>query len=283
MPAMPEVFFQLQGQPPRGLASIRRDTNGQPQTIPTALPDGDTVGVHLSGSGGIRFLGIDTPEKTFELPANGRRSLDSPQWEAYLTDPFQPQFGTFDVGPDLKAHLQTRIGAGAGVNHRVHGNAAEQALIDLVQADMIALGQTTQNFQFFIAFSFEVFDPFGRFLAFVNRQQPDANLPSPRPLSYNERMLEKGASLPYFIWPNIDPFRAKPLLSAVIAPGTAKTVAIPPRRWPARARSSKPPAPPALAFSTRPTRSASTPSRSATSAATSRPTAPSSTSAKTTT
>lgn len=224
MPAMPEVFFTINGMP-RAVTPVRHDTNGQPQTLNAAIPDGDTLGVRLNGSGGVRFLGIDTPEKTFELPGSGFRRLDSQQWEDYLTDPFQPQFAPLDLGPELTAHLQTRIGAGAGVNHRLHGDNAEQSLISLVQSDMNALGQNLNTFQFFIAFSYEVFDGYGRFLAFVNRQQPDPHNPGPRTLSYNERMLELGASLPYFIWPNIDPFRELPLLSSVIAPGTANTVA----------------------------------------------------------
>ena len=90
---------------------------------------------------------------------------------------------------------------------------------------MTALGQDLNTFRYFLAFSFEVFDSFGRFLAFINRNQPDANNPGPRPLPYNERMLENGAALPYFIWPNIDPFRDSSLLDAVIAPGTANQVA----------------------------------------------------------
>jgi hypothetical protein len=38
-------------------------------------------------------------------------------------------------------------------------------------------------------------------------------------------MLQLGAALPYFIWPNIDPFRESSLLEAVIAPRTANDVA----------------------------------------------------------
>ena len=90
---------------------------------------------------------------------------------------------------------------------------------------MTELGQDPSTFRFFIAFSFEVFDSNGRFLAFINRNQPDANTPSMRPLPYNERILQKGAALPYFIWPNIDPFRDVSLLDAVISPGMAKRVA----------------------------------------------------------
>lgn len=222
---MPDAFFTTGGQP-RAVASVRRDANGQPQALNAAIPDGDTIGVHLEGSGSVRFLGIDTPEKSFELPGQGTRRLDSAEWESYLTDPFLPQFGPFELDEHLAGHLHTRIGPGAGVNHRLHGDNAEQALIALVQSDMTALGQNLNTFGYFLAFSFEVFDSFGRLLAFINRNQPDANNPGPRPLSYNERMLENGAALPYFIWPNIDPFRASSLLDAVIAPGTANQVAV---------------------------------------------------------
>lgn len=222
---MPDAFFTTSGSV-RAVGSVRRGANGQPQTLNASISDGDTIGFHIEGSGSVRFLGIDTPEKNFQLPnSSAARRLDSAEWETYLTDPFLPQFGPFDLAPNLVSHLRTRIGAGAGVNHRFHGDNAEQALIALVDADMNALGQNLNTFRYFLSFSFEVFDSFGRFLAFINRNQPDANTPSPRPLSYNERMLESGAALPYFIWPNIDPFRETSMLDAVIAPGTANQMA----------------------------------------------------------
>ena len=227
MAKFPDVFFAV-SQVPRAITGIRRETTGEPQTLNVAIPDGDTVGVHLLGSGAVRFLGIDSPEKSFERPTPGPTNLNSPEWDAYLTDPFLPQFGSF--GPsgletELVTHLRTRIGPGAGTNHRLHADNAHQALTSLIQSDIEALGQNTSTFGFFIAFSFEVFDGFGRFLAFINRNQPDANTPAPRPLPYNERILERGAALPYFIWPNVDPFRSLSLLDAVIPPGRANTVA----------------------------------------------------------
>lgn len=222
---MADVFFTSGGLP-RAITSIRRGANGQPQSLNASIADGDTVGVHVEGSGSVRFLGIDTPEKNFQVPGSvGTTSLDSAAWETYLTDPFRPQFGPFALDVSLVSHLRTRLGPGAGVNHRFHADNAEQALIALVQSDMTTLGQNLNTFRYFLAFSFEVFDSFGRFLAFINRNQPNPNNPSPRPLSYNERMLEGGAALPYFIWPNIDPFRASSLLDAVLAPGTANQVA----------------------------------------------------------
>jgi len=222
MAMMPEVFFDISGDV-RATGRVRRETNGQPQSLNASISDGDTIGFHMEGSGGVRFLGIDTPEKNFQLPGStAQRRLDSAEWEAYLTDPFLPQFGPFDLDANLVSHLRTRIGAGAGVNHRFHGDNAEQALIALVQADVNALGQNLNTFGYFLSFSFEVFDSFGRFLAFINRNQPNG----PRPPSYNERILENGAAFPYFIWPNIDPFRdSTSLLDAVIAPGTANQVA----------------------------------------------------------
>lgn len=224
MAAMPEVFIGMNGNV-RVVGRVRRETTGEPQPLAGAIPDGDTIGLHIAGSASVRFLGIDTPEKNFQLPGSAaQRRLDSAEWEAYLTNPFQA--GTFGLDPDLVDHLRTRIGAGAGVNHRRHGENAEHALTELVQADMNALGQDPNTFGFFVSFSFEVFDSYGRFLAFINRDQPNANTPAPRPHSYNERMLERGAALPYFIWPNIDPFRrTSSIVDAVIAPGTANHLA----------------------------------------------------------
>ncbi len=223
MAMMPEVFFDLNSNV-RATGRIRRETNGQPQSLNASIADGDTIGLHLEGSGAVRFLGIDTPEKNFQLPGSqAQRRLDSAEWEAYLTDPFQA--GTFGLDADLVNHLRTRLGSGAGTNHRVHGDNAETSLIGLVQSDMNALGQDLSTFGYFLSFSFEVFDSFGRLLAFINRNQPTANNLGPRPLTYNERQLENGAALPYFIWPNIDPFRERSILDAIFAPGTAPNIA----------------------------------------------------------
>jgi hypothetical protein len=60
-------------------------------------------------------------------------------------------------------------------------------------------------------------------LAYVNRDQQEA---AGRPLTYNERMLQAGMALPYFIWPNINPFRQQSSLpDAVLEPGMAADVA----------------------------------------------------------
>ncbi|MEV0027879.1 hypothetical protein [Nocardia sp. NPDC050793] len=222
---MADAFFTVNNRP-RSVTGIRRDSDGNPQTLERSIPDGDTTGVHVQGSMLVRFLGIDTPEKRIDLPGpDSQTSLDSDDWETYLSDPFRPEFGAFDLYPSLAAHLATRIGAGAAANHHRHALKAGDSLRELVQLDMTALGQTAAEFNYFLAFEFEVFDSRGRFLAFVNRDQPNPTVPSPRPLSYNERQLQRGVALPFFIWPNIDPFRDVTLLDAVLEPGTAHDVA----------------------------------------------------------
>jgi hypothetical protein len=227
MAVKPQVFFALEPSGSvRGIAALRQEQDGSTQTLAQAIPDGDTISIHLNGSGAVRFLGIDTPEKAFELAGQGRRALDNAAWVNYLSDPFAPGFEPFPLEPALEAHLRTRASPTAAINHRRHGEAARLALTQLVQDDMAALGQAPSAFGFFLSFSYEVFDVYGRFLAFINRNQPTANPAAPRPLTYNERMLERGASLPYFIWPNIAPFRdAESVLDAVVPVGQAANLA----------------------------------------------------------
>jgi hypothetical protein len=61
---------------------------------------------------------------------------------------------------------------------------------------MQTLGKTKDDFEFFLSFAHEVMDGYGRLLAYINRAQPNAEQPAPRPLSYNERLLEQGMVTP---------------------------------------------------------------------------------------
>lgn len=69
-----------------------------------------------------------------------------------------------------------------------------------------------------MAFAYEALEGYGRLLCYVHPDQPQA-APGTRKLSYNERMLSTGFSAPYFIFPNIDPFRSQgsPLRAALNA------------------------------------------------------------------
>ena len=220
MPKKPDVFSTTRSGSVRAAAKLRQNQDGTIQSPAQAIPDGDTLGVHIDGSGAVRFLGIDTPEKSFRQPLGGASSLDGAPWADYLADPFAPGLGEFELEPDLKAHINAKAAADAGANHHRHGRAAELALTTLVEQDMTVLGQTREEFGFHLSFSHEVFDTFGRFLCFINRDQPVADDPEPRPLSYNERLLELGVTLPYFIWPNTAPFRdARTIVDAIVEPG----------------------------------------------------------------
>jgi hypothetical protein len=44
---------------------------------------------------------------------------------------------------------------------------------------------------------------------YVNCDQPNP----PRPESYTERLLATGVVAPYFIWPNLDPYRSQDSLA----------------------------------------------------------------------
>ncbi len=199
-------------------------------TVKRQVYDGDTITVRALGNLSIRFLGIDTAEKNIPLPGRGDAfiSLSDPRWDAFLSDPFAAG-GPLSPSPfskDLTSHLKKRIVPGLAKNHRKYGEDAEDLLEQFVQADLQEMGMSKKDFSFYLRFAFEIMDGYGRFLCFINRDQPNANVPSTRPPSYNERMLQAGMASPYFIWPNINPWRAYgSIVDAVFAPGTANEMA----------------------------------------------------------
>jgi len=191
--------------------------------------DGDTITVRADGNFGVRFLGVDAPEKAIPLPgANNFAQLSRPEWDRFLLDPFADRYPPFEPPLDegLIEHLRERAGEGAAENHARHADAAEDALEAETLSDLEALGQSEEEFRFFLAFAYEVMDRYGRFLCYVNRRQESVEEPEPRPPSYNERLLAAGRVSPYFIWPNVNPFRrAGSVVEAVVPPGKAADMA----------------------------------------------------------
>ncbi|VFJ13651.1 hypothetical protein [Candidatus Nitrosocosmicus franklandus] len=57
-----------------------------------------------------------------------------------------------------------------------------------------------------MVFAFEIMDRYGRFLCFVDRTKTTEERQNDK-LTYNEKLLKEGFSIPYFIWPNVNPFR----------------------------------------------------------------------------
>ncbi len=207
-----DVFRSVKGHV-RAITGLRRFETGAVQPLQQVVYDGDTIQVNLQGSGSLRFLGIDTAE----LRLNNRL-LDHPQMVARFADPSILDIPGIELG--LRTYLSTRIGPDTGPNQLRHARNGQQALEAMVRTDMAALGATPDSFSVYLEFSYEVFDSHGRCLVFVNRYQAGTATSSPRPLSYNERMLQTGMSLPFFIWPNTAPFRdAKTVIDAVPQPG----------------------------------------------------------------
>lgn len=213
--ARPSVFFNVGNSDIRANLGFRRNTEGKPQATEKVVYDGDTINVDLTGSGALRFLGVDTAEIKI-----GNSPLNSERWVARLSEP-----GLLDqipLDPGLRDRLRARFGPDTALNHHRHALAAQAHLRKLVADDMAEQGLTAEEFRLFAEFSYEVFDGYARFLVFANRAQKTGQ----RPLSYNERMLRDGFTEPYFIWPNIAPYRDfKTVADAVPFPGQAQAQA----------------------------------------------------------
>lgn len=192
------------------------ERGGVTGSVRQEVHDGDTIIVRGIGNLSIRFLGIDTPEISFQLPgSNSFSGTGSAAWDAFLADPLSNAHGAINLRQELHDDLAARAQAGAAINHRGHAEAAEDKLEELILADLVTLGIDEAALRFYLVFTREVTDGYGRLLAFINADfaQP------PRPPSYNQRLLESGFASPYFIWPNIDPWRsAGPVEAAVPAP-----------------------------------------------------------------
>ncbi|MFY9580178.1 MAG: hypothetical protein WAQ33_12745 [Gaiellaceae bacterium] len=167
--------------------------------------DGDTVITRALDNFGVRFLGIDAAEESFPLP--GKKlpftKISDPKWEQALADPFTPAWDT-PLEPALQQDIAGRLhGGGAASNHAKLADKALEALTQEVSADQQALGKSDADFRFFLAFAYDIVDRYGRLLCYLH---PDLPKDAPKQMSYNERLLEAAQVIPYFIWPNVDPF-----------------------------------------------------------------------------
>jgi endonuclease YncB( thermonuclease family) len=206
----------------------RGDGRGSPGQ---QVVDGDTVTVEADGNLGVRLLGVDAPERALTLPEVATEAVDrrpgepfvpltDERWERFLSDPFAD--GSLRLRRSLRDHLEPLLGPGCAANHARFAATAKAALRALVESDLEEAGGSREEFRFFMAFASEVLDGYGRLLCYLNRDQPRP----PRPPTYNERLLVAGEVLPYFIWPNVDPFRVQPsLVDAVPRPGAAPPLA----------------------------------------------------------
>ena len=185
---------------------------GRQGTVAEQAHDGDTVIVSAVGDIGVRLLGIDTAEVSFQFPGTTNFvQIEDARWKSFLADPFAKKWPEFssELPAELVQSLTGRLQQNASENHHRHARAAELALEREIASDIKVMQKTTETFQMFMVFGYEIMDGYGRFLCFINRNQPDRNKPVARPLSYNERLLKLGQACPYFIWPNVNPWRKR--------------------------------------------------------------------------
>lgn len=204
--------------------------NGQPGTVLQHVHDGDTLNVMAKGNIGVRFLGIDTPEVSFMFPGPKLNfvPMDDGRWNELLAEPFSDRVLPFQdvISDSLKQFILAKVVNQPGTFHHQHAEAATTGLRSMILSDMRVMGQDASEFSYYLSFGFEVMDGYGRFLCMVNRNQPKRDIPTPRPPTYNSRMLERGLAFPYFIWPNINPWdRPDSVMKAVIPVGSAKDMA----------------------------------------------------------
>ena len=183
-----------------------RSSDGVVQPPNVNVRDGDTINVELNGYTPVRFLGIDTAEKSF-APAGtlNFKPTNDPHWVEHMQTLFNENDDLkAQLGSELVAYLEPRLNAHTAENQHGFAIAAQEILTAEVENDISELGQTKEDFQFFHHFSHEVMDGYARLLCYINRDQKE----KPRPKTYNERLLQKGAASPYFIWPNVNPFQS---------------------------------------------------------------------------
>ena len=186
--------------------------------------DGDTVSVSTSANLGIRFLGIDSPEISFDFPGKrGFLGLDNPAWTEFFTGP-DLALKLKKYGPTLSAYLKSVLGDGSGIaeNHYHFAAKARENLRTEIEDDMRDAGKTNNDFAFFQAYAYEFLDGYGRLLCYLrpHRDNFTEEPPATAAIDYNIRQLAGGFATPYFIFPNVDPFLriSNPLDKKIISP-----------------------------------------------------------------
>ncbi len=180
-------------------------------SIRQLVHDGDTLNVRLPGNIGLRFLGIDSPEVSFPLPGSTSFvSLKNSQWDDFFASGRWRRNLRFPT--HLLRHLEDRIQGRAEVaqNHARHAERAERNLEAIMLADFEKSSRPPEEYTLFMAFAYEFLDATGRLLSYIHTDRSNFDDPAEAKkrtdLSYNEHQLIAGTALPYFIWPNIQPF-----------------------------------------------------------------------------
>lgn len=207
----------------------------RPVTVEEFVGDGDTVDLKAFGRLPVRFLGIDAAEKGMYRPLRmsevsqnkkaGYMKLENALWQEFLTDPLSAEWEPYSkpLATKLINNLSTRWCTDARDNHLEWANKARTRLVELIREDLKLLNRLWKNAEFYTSYGSELLDAYGRILCFINIKETNRNR---RPkYSYNERLLQEGFVIPYFIWPNVAPFNKMSILEAVRNPIEFRTLA----------------------------------------------------------
>ena len=180
-------------------------------SIKQIVHDGDTLNTRLIHNLGVRFLGIDTPEISFQLPGTSSFvNLSDKRWNDFFKSGKWKE--NLAVGQDLYHYFSNIIGNGKNVanNHSEIAKQAETSLVKIIAVDFKRSKRSIKSFTFFMSFANDFLDVYGRLLCYLNSStdnfKSQKDIDEVKKLSYNEKQLETGWAAPYFIWPNIQPF-----------------------------------------------------------------------------
>jgi endonuclease YncB( thermonuclease family) len=162
--------------------------------------DGDTPTIQLP----VRMLGMDAPELHYGGATEANPGKFDDAFASFLTKAGK----NLDAG--LKAHLAPKLKAKASTRHIQAGRAAfdhfEQMTAERLKRTSETTGKELSPRHLFTMVASEVFDRYGRMLAYINAsytQQERAALPAAKRPTFNLQMIADGHATSLLIYPNV--------------------------------------------------------------------------------
>ena len=162
--------------------------------------DGDTPTMELP----VRMLGMDAPELHYGGATKKNPGKFDADFAKFLNGPGK----NLDSG--LKAELSNRLKANACTRHIISGDSAYNFFTALVAKRLDrGLGKNGKPLtprHLFVMASTEVFDRYGRLLAYINAsytKKERQSIPAKKRPTFNLEMIQEGQAVSLIIYPNI--------------------------------------------------------------------------------
>jgi len=161
--------------------------------------DGDTPTLQFP----IRMLGIDAPE----LHYHGATATTPGKYDAPLSTFLATAGKDLDAG--LKQHLAKKLINNACSRHIAAGQASFEHFQSMAQKRLARIGKNGKSLtlrHIFAMVAEEVFDRYGRMLAYVNgayEKKERETIPESKRPTFNLHMLQEGQAVSLLIYPNI--------------------------------------------------------------------------------